>query len=389
MNHLKRDRSRRYGVDKMQMLLSFSPALIVFNAAAFFVAVIAIVFIHELGHFMVGRWCGVNIEAFSVGFGRELFGFNDKHGTRWKFCAIPLGGYVKFEGDANASSLPSANASMSKTSLQGAPLWKRALIVLAGPAANFILSILIFAAFAIFVGEYVVAPKIGTVRENSAASAAGLKVGDFIRVIDGHKITSFSDISETMVLRGETPILVTVERGGQLLDVTLTPRIEEVDDGIGGKAKQTLIGIASESRNVQEVAVKSSVVDGLAKGVERTWFFVSTTMRYIGMIFVGHASADQFHGPVGMAKMAGATASMGIGYFITFIGFISVSIGLVNLFPIPMLDGGHLVFFLIEGIMGKPVSPQAQEWSFRIGFSAILMLMIFVTKNDIFAQFTR
>jgi regulator of sigma E protease len=368
-------------------LVEFSLAGILFSGFFYFLAVIVIVFIHELGHFFVGRWSGVNVEAFSVGFGRELFGFNDKHGTRWKFCAIPLGGYVKFEGDANAASLPSFNHTPTPTSLQGAKLWKRFLIVLAGPVANFLLAIAIFTAMFMFVGEYVMAPKVGSVRPNSAASAAGLLPGDMIKKIDGKVIADFQDILEAMTLRGETPILLTIDRDGKVFDANITPRVEEVDDGMGGKAKRSLIGIGSDTTNPQTVAVKYGFVDAVNKGVDRTWFFASTTMRYLGKIFLGVESADQLHGPVGTAKMAGITASMGVLSFITFIGFISVSIGLVNLFPIPMLDGGHLVFFIIEGIMGKPVSPQTQEWSFRIGLSAILMLMIFVTRNDMFLLF--
>ena len=373
-------------LSEMQFISNLGLPMFGISVLAFLVAVIVIVFIHELGHFMVGRWCGVNIEAFSVGFGRELFGFNDRYGTRWKICALPLGGYVKFEGDANAASLPSFAKPPSPTSLQGAALWRRFLIVLAGPAANFLLSIFIFSAMFIFVGEYIVAPKVGTIRENSAASAAGLKVGDYIRKIDGKAILDFSDITEAMVLRGETPILFTIERDGKTFETQITPKIEVVDDGIGGKMKRSLIGITSEAGSAGAVAIKSGLIEGVGKGVSRTWFFATTTLRYIGKIFLGSESADQLHGPIGTAKMAGATASMGITPFLIFIGFISVSIGLVNLFPIPMLDGGHLVFFLIEGLMGKPVSPQAQEWSFRIGLSAILMLMIFVTWNDTFMQ---
>ncbi len=369
----------------MQFIANFSPAYFGFSILALLVMIVIIVFIHEFGHFIVGRLCGVNIEAFSIGFGREIFGFNDRHGTRWKICMLPLGGYVKFEGDANAASLPSATHSPSPTSLQGAALWKRFLIVLAGPVSNFILSIVIFASMAIFVGEYVIPAKVGGVKENSAASAAGLQVGDLIRKIDGKSIASFADITEAMVLQGETPVLLTIERGGQTFDVSLTPKTQIVDDEINGKMKRSLIGISSDATNAQ--AVKSTVVEGLTIGVNRTWFITSTTMRYLGKMFLGLESADQMHGPIGIAKMAGTTASMGLATFIFFIGYISVSIGLVNLFPIPMLDGGHLVFFIIEGIMGKPVSQQTQEWSFRIGLSAILMLVIFVSKNDLFSRF--
>ncbi len=363
--------------------MQFSLAYLGFTAFYFFVAIIIIVFVHEFGHFQVGRWCGVKIETFSVGFGREIFGFNDRHGTRWKFCWIPLGGYVKFAGDANAASLPSAASAHVEGSLHAAPVWKRALIVAAGPFANFILAIFIFAAAFMFVGTPINEPRVDGVTETGAAKAAGLLKGDFIRAIDGKPIHSFMDIREAMIFQGDTPLLLKVERNNQMLDLKIVPKVVEDKDESGRMVRSSQIGIMHEFSKDPVGHERLSPVQAIAKGVERTWFVGATTIRYVGKMFAGKEKADQLHGPIGVAQMAGETASMGLWPFITFIALISVSIGLVNLFPIPMLDGGHLVFYFIEAVLGKPVGPVAQEWSFRIGLSAMVALMIFATNNDL------
>ena len=363
--------------------MQFDLAYIGFTAFYFFVAIIIIVFVHEYGHFQVGRWCGVKIETFSVGFGREIFGFNDKHGTRWKFSWIPLGGYVKFAGDANAASLPSASTDHVEGSLHAAAVWKRALIVAAGPISNFILAILIFAAAFMFVGTPVNEPRVDGVTETGAAKAAGLMKGDYIRSIDGKEMHSFTDIREAMIFQGDTPILLKVERNNQMLELKIVPKVVEETDQSGRVVRSSQIGIMHEFSKDPAGSVRLSPVQAVAKGIERTWFVSATTLRYVGKMFSGKEKADQLHGPIGVAQMAGETASMGIWPFITFIALISVSIGLINLFPIPMLDGGHLVFYLIEAVFGKPVGPVAQEWSFRIGLSAMVALMIFATNNDV------
>jgi regulator of sigma E protease len=371
------------GSDAMSVLAQVPFAVIGFSAVAYIAALIVIVFVHEFGHFQVGRWCGVKIEAFAIGFGRELFGFNDRYGTRWKVCLLPLGGYVKFAGDANAASLPSADAALIPGSLQAATVWRRMAIVVAGPVANFLLAIFIFAAAFMFVGTPVNEPRIDSVTEDGAAKAAGLQSGDFIRAIDGKAIHSFGDIQDIMMLQEAQPLQLQVERAGQTLEITLVPKIVELPDGFGSTRRQSLIGIVHEAAKDPKRVERLGPIDAVAKGAERTWFVAQTTLRYIGKVFLGSERSNQLHGPLGVAKFAGETASMGIWPFVFFIGLISVSIGLVNLFPVPMLDGGHLAFYLIEAVLGKPVSPQAQEWSFRIGLSAILMLMIFATTNDI------
>ncbi|MDE2385798.1 MAG: RIP metalloprotease RseP [Alphaproteobacteria bacterium] len=371
----------------MQMVAQSTLLLGAFNIAVFLFAVIIIVFVHEMGHFLLGRWSGVNIEAFSIGFGKEIFGFTDKRGTRWKFAWIPLGGYVKFEGDANAASMPDNSVAPSPTSLQGAKVWKRFLIVLAGPVSNFILAILIFAAAFSFVGTPVTEPRVDEVLEGSAAQAAGLKPGDFVRSIDGQETKSFGDIQDAMLLRGTEPATLVVERGGQSLNVTLTPKEVEIEDALGSKVKMTQIGIKHDPKNDPQGFVKSGPIEAVQKGVHQTWFVASSSLQMVGKILIGSRSTTELHGPVAVAKVAGQAAMLGPWVYITFIAWISISIGLVNLFPIPMLDGGHLVFYLIEGVIGRPVSPVAQEWSFRIGLSAILMLMILVSTNDVLALF--
>jgi regulator of sigma E protease len=356
---------------------------VIFYILPYLLALIVIVFVHEFGHFYVGRLCGVNIETFSVGFGKEIFGFNDRHGTRWKFCWIPLGGYVRFEGDANAASLPNAEASQSPGSLHAAKLWKRIAIVAAGPLANFLFAIAIFTTAYTIIGAPFSEPRVDTVLEDGAGKAAGLQSGDIIRKIDGQNITSFFDIQKAMILRGETPLALEIDRGGATIKMTITPRIKEIDDGFGNKTRASLIGFAHDSKKDTIHVTRLSLPAAFSASVEQTWFYAATTLRYIGKILMGAEKADQLNGPVGVAQIAGDVASHGIWPFITFIGVISVSIGLVNLFPIPMLDGGHLVFYFIEGLFRKPINQVAQEWSFRIGLSAILVLMLFVTKNDL------
>lgn len=356
---------------------------VIFYALPYLLALIIIVFIHELGHFYVGRLCGVGIEVFSVGFGKEVFGFNDRHGTRWKFCWIPLGGYVRFAGDASTASLPSNDGEYRPNSLQAAKLWHRIAIVAAGPLANFALSIVIFALAFMFVGTPVSEPRIDDVTVDGAAKAAGLLPGDYIRKVDGTTVESFTDIQEKMILRGENPVALEIERAGEKINVTIIPRIKEIPDGFGSTVRMSLIGVTHDGTKDAVNSKKLGPIAAVSKGIERTYFIAKTTLRYLGKIILGSEKSNQLQGPLGAAKIAGDFASAGVWAFVTFIGLISVSIGLVNLFPIPMLDGGHLVFYFIEGIFGKPVSPQAQEWSFRIGLSVILLFMVFVTTNDL------
>lgn len=370
-------------MEAFRVMMQFSLAGLGFNLVAFFAATIVIVFVHEFGHFIVGRWCGVKIETFSVGFGREIFGFNDKYGTRWKFSWLPLGGYVKFLGDANAASMPSVTSDPTPGSLQAASVGRRAAIVAAGPIANFLLAVVIFAAAYSIVGTPINEPRADEVPVDGAAYAAGIVPGDYIRAIDGTPIHSFVDIQRAMIMQGDTPIRMSVERNKQMLDVNIVPKVIETVDNLGHKNRVSLIGLKHDFRKDPAGFERLSPIAAVGKGVQETVFIVKTTLRYVGKLFAGREKSDQLHGPIGVAQMAGEQASQGPWSFITFIALISVSIGLVNLFPIPMLDGGHLVFYLIEAVFGKPVGPVAQEWSFRIGLSAMVLLMLFATNNDL------
>ena len=364
--------------------LPFSTGL--FYAVPFLVALTIIVFIHELGHFLVARWCGVDVEAFSIGFGKEIFGWNDRHGTRWRVAWIPLGGYVKFRGDANAASLPSADAleqaKREPGNFHGKAVWQRAAVVAAGPIANFLLAIFIFAAAFMVVGAPVLEPRVDEVLPGSAAEQAGLRKGDLVTSIDGSPISDFSELQQYVMMRAGEQIALSVNRNGETLNLTVVPQLKEEPDGFGGKLRIGLLGV----RHNPDGAVRyerMGPVEAVNAGAKRTWVIVESTFRYIGKLVTGRESADQLGGPIAMAKAAGDAASVGLTQFVNVIAFLSVSIGLINLFPIPMLDGGHLVYYAIEAVRGKPLGENAQEWGFRIGFSLVIMLMLVGTWNDL------
>ena len=358
----------------------------VLYALPFLVALLIIVFIHELGHFQVARWCGVDVEAFSIGFGKEITGWYDRHGTRWKLCWLPLGGYVKFRGDANAASLPDAGA-MERArhepgNFHGKPVWQRAAVVAAGPIANFILAIGIFAAAFMIVGAPIMEPRIDEVMPGSAAEEAGLQKGDLVLSIDGSAIRNFTDLQQKVVTRAGDTLSVVVDRGGQQMTFAVVPKLREEPDGFGGKLRIGLLGVKHNPDGGVSYE-RMGPVAALEAGAGRTWFIVESTFRYLGKVVTGRESADQLGGPIAMAKAAGDAASLGLFQFVSVIAFLSVSIGLINLFPIPMLDGGHLVYYAIEAVRGKPLGENAQEWGFRIGFSLVIMLMVVGTWNDL------
>jgi regulator of sigma E protease len=354
-----------------------------FYALAFIVVLSIIVFVHEYGHFIIGRWCGVRVETFSVGFGRELIGFKDRHGTRWQFCLWPLGGYVRFSGDANAASLPGDGPeSHAPDSLHAQPVAKRAAIVAAGPIANFVLAILVFTAAYAWVGQPYLEPVVSQILPGSAAEKAGLNIGDRIIKIDGATIISFAEVQEAVWLRGGEELDVVVDRSSTELNLKLIPQISEQPDNFGGTIKVGLLGVRHTPGPDEPKYQTFSLPQAFVKGVNRTWYVVEVTFRFIGKLFTGEQSIKQIGGPASIAKGAGDAAANGLPAFVFFIGLLSVSIGLINLFPIPMLDGGHLVFFAIEAIRGKPLGPNAQEWGFRIGFALVAMLMLLGVFND-------
>jgi regulator of sigma E protease len=356
----------------------------------YLVALIVIVFVHELGHFSVARWCGVRVEAFSVGFGPEITGWNDRKGTRWRIAWIPLGGYVKFAGDANAASMPDQQQNEPEPgTFHGAALWRRAAIVAAGPAVNFVLAIAIFAAAFMIIGEPKVEPRVGEVMAGSAAEKAGIQVGDLIVAVDGRPIENFIDLQESIVTRGGESLTVTVNRNQRIIDLVAVPTITEVDDDFGGKYRKGLLGVGAGKAGETVTYERYGPVRAVEKGVGRTWFIVSSTIKYLGKLMAGEERADQLHGPIGTAGFASQAASAGFLPFLSIIALMSASVGLINLFPIPMLDGGHLVFYGIEALRGKPLGRKAQEWGFRVGFSLIIMLMMLGTWNDISSHVSR
>ncbi len=349
---------------------------------AFIVVLSVIVFIHEYGHFQVGRWFGVKIEAFSIGFGKELIGYTDRHGTRWKICPWPIGGYVKFEGDANAASMTEGNVQHSPTSLHAKPVWQRALIVAAGPFANFILAIAIFSVAFMIMGKAYVEPKVGEVKVGSAAAQAGILPGDYIRSIDGTEASSFSDLQRLVWFKAGRELIVVVERQGEKRTLTLVPSSFEESDNFGGKISRGVLGVSSVIGKDALKITYFSPGQAIIQGCKETWGIATATVEFIGNMISGRQSVRQIGGAASIAKGAGDAVSNGTMNFVIYIAFLSVSIGLINLFPIPMLDGGHLVFYALEALRGKPLGPHAQEWGFRIGLSFVVMLMLVGVVND-------
>ncbi|MGY3605504.1 MULTISPECIES: RIP metalloprotease RseP [unclassified Bradyrhizobium] len=348
-----------------------------------------VVFFHELGHFLVARWVGVRVLTFSLGFGPELFGFNDRHGTRWKLSAIPLGGYVKFFGDDSEASTPSTEtlsgmtAEERKGSFHHKKVAPRAAIVAAGPIANFILAIVIFTCLFTFFGKPSTTAQVDKVEPGSAAAVAGFQVGDVITAIDGTTIGSFSDMQRVVSIHGGDQLTFTVKRNGSTIQLQATPELRDIKDPFGNTHRQGILGITRATAPGEQVTERVDPATALWLGVKETWFVVDRTLSYIGGVFTGREAANQVGGPLGIARISGQVASIGIAALIHLAAVLSISIGLLNLFPVPLLDGGHLLFYAVEAIRGRPLSERAQEMGFRIGLALVLMLMVFATYNDI------
>lgn len=355
----------------------------------FLIVLTIVVFVHEMGHFLVGRWCGIGVTAFSVGFGPEIVGYTDQRGTRWKLSAIPLGGYVKFVGDLNAASVPDARETARMTPEQRAisfphkPVWKRAAVVAAGPIANFILAVAIFAGMNYISGRQVLAPRIEAVQPGSAAERAGLLPKDVIVSINGRAIESFSDMQRRVSASADETLAIVVDRNGESVSLQATPVLKEQTTPFG-KQRVGLLGVEA-SRDPKDIRrVFYGPVDAIALGAKETWYVVDRTFDYIGKLITGRESTDQLSGPIRIAQVSGQVANLGgAAGLMSLIAVLSVSIGLINLFPVPLLDGGHLMFYGIEAARGRPLSERAQEIGFRIGFALVLMLMLFATWNDI------
>lgn len=369
-----------------------APALDILHYAWSFVLVLSvIVFVHEFGHYIAARLCGVRVEVFSIGFGREIFGFNDGHGTRWKFSILPLGGYVKMFGDAGAASTADADKieqmspSEKQVSFHHKSLPRKFIIVAAGPVANFILSIAIFTYFIASVGLSSTEPVAGEIMPGTPAAAAGLKVGDRVTSIDGREISYFREIATEIALNTGKPVTLDIERDTKALQVVLLPAMHEDKDGFGNNVTRPIIGIKSQTLVYKDVGL----LQALRHAGLQTYDMCQTTLRVLGQMITGDRSADELKGPLGIAKLSGDATAAGetidqtARTILWFIALLSVNLGFVNLFPIPMLDGGHLLFYIIEGLRGRPLAEKVQEYSFRFGFMLLMSLMAFTLFNDI------
>nr|WP_306266558.1 RIP metalloprotease RseP [Pararhizobium sp. IMCC3301] len=356
------------------------PALFVFTVVVFF---------HELGHYWVGRLCNVGIDAFSIGFGGEMVGYTDKHGTRWKLCWIPLGGYVKFRGDENAASVPDNTAldamadEERRLTLAGKPVAQRAAVVAAGPLASFLLSVVIFAGMFVFLGKPIIPPVVSEVVEGSAAADAGLQVEDRILAVDGVAVESFTDLQRIVTANADQELTFLLARNGEDVTVVAIPRRQELTDRFGNTQRVGVLGIRQSAQREDIVVKQFNPVTGLIEGVKETSFIVTRTLGYLWGIVTGRESADQLGGPIRVVNISSQVAAISFFALLNLTAVLSASIGLINLFPIPMLDGGHLAFYAIEAIRGKPLSNRAQEYGFRAGLALILLLFLFVNWNDI------
>ena len=348
-----------------------------------------VVFFHELGHFAVARWNKVKVDAFAVGFGPELLGFNDRHNTRWKLCAIPLGGYVKFLGDQDATSKTDHDAleRMSADEREGAfedkALWRRAAVVAAGPIANFILASVIYTGLFMYYGDAKVAPIVGLIQEDSAAAEAGFQVGDKIISIDSDPVNSFQDIARHTLVSSDAPLAFMVERDGKQFELVAIPRMTKRKDQFGNDFQTGLVGIGAGNDPANIIRTPLGPVAAFLKGLDNIGLIVSRTYHFIRELIGGKQDASQLRGPLGIGQMTSQVATLGIIQLISLAAALSVSIGLMNLLPVPMLDGGHLVFYAVEAVRGRALAPKTQDIAFRIGLTCVLMMMLFATSNDI------
>jgi regulator of sigma E protease len=347
-----------------------------------------VVFVHEMGHFLVGRWCGVKVETFSLGFGPRLFRFYDRKGTEWALSAIPLGGYVKFKGDLNAASVPDNEAAAAMAEHERADsfphqaVWKRAAIVAAGPIANFVLAFVIFAVSFLAIGRLQVEPIIARVAENSAAASAGFLAGDRVIRVDGAAVESFDDVARLISMGEGRKLQFQIERAGKPLTLEGAPVVLSRKT-IMGTDRRPVMGFIGSSDPAHFYTKKFKPAEAGRAAVGEIAFVIDRTAHYISGIFSGRERADQLSGPTRIAYISGKVAESGIAPLLMLAGILSISIGLINLLPVPMLDGGHLVFYAFEALFGRPVSPRTQELSYRVGFALVVMLMLFSTWNDI------
>ncbi len=359
--------------------------LILHNLLSFILIISFIVFIHEFGHFYVARLCKVKIEAFSIGFGKEIFGFNDKKGTRWKFCIIPLGGYVKMYGDKNAASMPNLEElfKMSETEKQQSFIFKnvyqRIAIVSAGPIANFLLAITLLTFLFNYNGLNTILPIVDEISSQSAAFEAGLKKGDQILQIDDTIINNFDEIRQIVSLSSNKELILKIKRQEKIIDLKITPKYQTTKDIFGDEIKVGMLGITASSVEHKDLSLAQSFI----QASQETYRISIAVLEALQQLITGQRSLNELGGPIKIAQYSGKTVNMGIVMVLWFMTMISINLGVMNLLPVPMLDGGHLIFYFIEVARGKALSAKTQQIGFQIGFSLILALMIFTTYNDL------
>ena len=356
----------------------------------FLFLILVVVFIHEYGHYYFAKKYGVGVTDFSIGFGKEIFGWNDKSGTRWKICWIPLGGYVKFFGDRNVFSQADQEKILEKYNENDRqklfvlkPLYQRALIVFGGPLANFLLALVIFFSIYTFVGKDFTPAVINEVQKNSPAMVGGLKQNDIILEIDGNKVESIMDVSKFITMSTADAIDFRIKRSYDELLLKIKPKVILSEDNLGNKINKRIVGIKLGAYNNEINHVKLGPAQAIYHAVNEVYYVSISSLKYVGGMIIGKADTSQLGGPIRIAKISGQVAEFGILAFISMMAYISISLGLVNLFPIPMLDGGHLMLYTFEKILGRPLSQKTQEGFFRIGLFLLLSLMFFTTFNDL------
>ena len=364
--------------------------LLIGTIIPFLFVLTVVVFVHEMGHYLVGRWCGIGVRAFSIGFGPELFGFNDRHGTRWKLSAIPLGGYVKFVGDMAVTSEPDPDEMKrlseeeKRVAFHTQPIWKRAATVVAGPMFNFLLTVVVFAVMFAAYGRFVSEPTVAEVRPDSPAAIAGFMPGDRFVSVDGVAVETFADVQRLVSGRAGDEIVFVMLRDGEEIELRATPALTEQTDALGNVVKIGVIGVVNNEEMGQPRLITYSPLQALGEAVDETGHIIARTGQFLQRFVAGREDRCQLGGPVKIADMAGKAAQLGFVWLVQLVALLSVGIGILNLLPIPPLDGGHLVFYGIEAVMRRPVSERVMEGVYRVGLLVVLMFMAFVFWNDLF-----
>ena len=364
--------------------------LLIGTIIPFLFVLTVVVFVHEMGHYLVGRWCGIGVRAFSIGFGPELFGFNDRNGTRWKLSAIPLGGYVKFVGDMAVTSEPDPeemerlSEEEKRVAFHTQPIWKRAATVVAGPVFNFLLTVVVFAVMFAAYGRFVSEPTVAEVRPDSPAAIAGFMPGDRFVSVDGVAVETFADVQRLVSGRAGDEIVFVMLRDGEEIELRATPALTEQTDALGNVVKIGVIGVVNNEEMGQPRLITYSPLQALGEAVDETGHIIARTGQFLQRFVAGREDRCQLGGPVKIADMAGKAAQLGFVWLVQLVALLSVGIGILNLLPIPPLDGGHLVFYGIEAVMRRPVSERVMEGVYRVGLLVVLMFMAFVFWNDLF-----